>query len=80
MTPNCDQLSGAQALVPYTGYYTIDGGSGAFVMVDPYMTVASAPGKAPVNTYLARSPSRPMDLIQRCIKLESIAVSMARRC
>ena len=54
MTPNCDQLSGAQALVPYTGYYTIDGGSGAFVMVDPYMTVASAPGKAPVNTYLAK--------------------------
>ena len=54
MTPNCDQLSDAQALVPYTGYYTIDGGSGAFVMVDPYMTVASDPGKAPVNTHLAK--------------------------
>lgn len=54
MTPNINQQSSKKALIPFTGFYTLDASIGSFFMVDTNMSCTIPnPGAAPVCTYNA---------------------------
>ena len=53
MAQNTDQTSPAQALVPFTGFYTLDANKGSFVMVDTKVISSVLAGGAPTSDYFA---------------------------
>ncbi|NHZ89884.1 hypothetical protein F2P45_12795 [Massilia sp. CCM 8733] len=44
MAPNTNSPSTAQTLIPFTGYYTLNANTGAFLMIDTSMACTSLPG------------------------------------
>lgn len=55
MLQQIDSQSLAQALIPFTGYYTLDASVGSFVMIDTHMVcTVPGPNMPPVNNYVAQ--------------------------
>jgi hypothetical protein len=62
MTANIDQQSDPQGLVPFTGYYALDGGDDMFVMVDTNATCVVSAGQ-PATSYGATITISPDGII-----------------
>ena len=53
MTKNTFQTSPAQAIVPFTGFYTLDANKGSFVMVDTKVIFSVPDSGTPTSDYFA---------------------------